>query len=90
MVCDYGLPVPADGKSKELRPLIKKVYRITTLDFMSIGAIDILDGVERTLPKSHVIKLNINDLTKMQFSLQQEYSQQLSWRLCFYRYLDYA
>ena len=73
LITDHHLPKTHTGDSQELDPSVQGVYRIKEVFPKRLRVVNVVDGVERTLPSELARPLNIEHLLNMKYSLQHQY-----------------
>jgi len=73
LITDQYLPRTHTGVSQELDPSVQGFYRIKEVLPKRLGVVDVVSGIERSLPSELARQLNIENLVNMKYSLQHQY-----------------
>ena len=78
---DYELPSSAQETFQELAPLIQNIYRIIHEDHLTCRIVNLFTRAARTLPKNHLRRLYISDLTAIKYFCTSRYLQNVQHKL---------
>ena len=81
LVTDYELPSSAPETSQELAPLTQNIYRVIRVDHLTARVVNLFTGQSRTLPKNHLRRLYISDLTNLRYFCTNRYLQNMQHKL---------
>ena len=66
-------PDRTPGQTSEIVPMIKNIYKVEEIRNMSARLINLLDGLEPSLPLNKLTKLNLNHRAQIKFHFKSQY-----------------
>ena len=78
----HNVPSSQSGEgSKELKMTVEDLYYVKHVQPAHLRLVGLLSGTERSLPREFCKKLNMNDLSQLQFALKSKQLQKVHHRL---------